>query len=618
MKFLGLILSLFLSVSLSAQIYTDYVGGGHQLGVTVTSSDEAESTTANNTITNSSDEDPMYASSRFLAQATLGADFELISTVEQQGFESWMNSQFELEYQPNFQAKTWEIWEHFYPQYIQRWGYNAVVNAGDAMIPYWFYWRMAWWDNIMKSDNHLRDRVAHSLSEIFVISEKSNLQLSGPGMADYYDMLSKNAFGNFRDLLYDVTMHPTMGVYLSHMNNPKSNAAENIHPDENYAREIMQLFSIGLFELNNDGTRKIDGEGNYIPTYDNNDIKEFAKIFTGFAPAGYYWPWEDYSTLPVEWGSEFNFLVPTMNMWTPMQLFDEWHEPGQKTLLNGQVVPAGQSAQKDVEDAIDNLFNHPNVGPFIGKLLIQRMVKSNPTPSYVNRVANAFNNNGEGVRGDMKAVIKAILLDEEARDCGWIDDQYSGKMREPFLRYVQAMKAFNANNPSGRLWNWGFLFDEATTQGILNSPSVFNYFLPDYQPNGPITDADLVAPEFQIHTSATSIDYINLVYRWFMDEYYMEVSTIASDEVMNAPEYDENQLDPNDFVSLDFTDELAIGSDSEALVERINIIMAAGQLSAATKNAIVGTIEQLGDEPEYKVRSAIFLTMIAPDYNIIK
>lgn len=168
----------------------------------------------------------------------------------------------------------------------------------------------------------MRQRVTHALSQIFVISEKSNLQLSGPGMANYYDLLHQHAFGNFRDLLYDISLHPMMGFYLSHINNPKSYEANNIHPDENYAREIMQLFSIGLFELNPDGTRQLDGNGNPIPTYDNNDIKEFAKIFTGLAPAGYWWPWEDYSFYPPEWGIEYNESPATIVTWESMVRFD--------------------------------------------------------------------------------------------------------------------------------------------------------------------------------------------------------------------------------------------------------------------------------------------------------
>ncbi|MEO1712630.1 MAG: DUF1800 family protein, partial [Bacteroidota bacterium] len=482
---------------------------------------------------------------------------------------------------------------------------------------YWFYWKMAWWNNILKSDDHVRQRAAQALSQIFVISENSNLQLSGPGMADYYDLLYQHAFGNFRDLLYDITLHPMMGFYLSHINNPKSDAANNIHPDENYAREIMQLFSIGLFELNPDGTRKLDADGNPIPTYDNSDIKEFAKIFTGLAPAGYYWPWEDYSWLSTIWGDEYNNSPATVVTWEPMIPFENWHEPGEKTLLNGQVVPAGQTTLEDIEAAIDNLFNHPNVGPFIGKLLIQRLVKSNPSPAYVGRVAAKFNDNGEGERGDMQALIRAILTDEEALDCSWIDDPNSGKLKEPLLRYTQALRAFNVYNQSDRLWNWGFQFDEAVSQGILASPSVFNFYLPEFQPNGPIADADLFAPEFQIHTSATSINFINLAYDWFVNDYYGEIATHAGTQVHNAPSYSFSDLDPVDYLYLDLDEEYLLADDAPALVERLNLILTGGQLSEETQATIVNTLEQLSG-PVQRVRAALFLVFISPDYSIQK
>lgn len=600
-----------------AQVYTDYVGAGHTVDVTLTASSSA----ANSDVTNAANASGLgfdeYAAARFLTSASLGADYEAIVDLSNQGVSAWLDQQFAMPVAQNFKDTTWMIWEHFYPQYIDIYGYDFIVNHGDAVIPYWFYWKMAWWNNIMKSDAHLRQRVTQALSQIFVISEKSNLQLSGPGMADYYDMLNRNAFGNFRDLLYDVTMHPMMGFYLSHINNPKSDAANNIHPDENYAREIMQLFSIGLLELNQDGTLKLDADGNIIPTYDNNDIKEYAKIFTGLAPAGYYWPWEDLSTLPTEWGSEYNESPATVVTWEPMVAFNNWHEPGPKYLLNDQVVPAGQTALQDINDAVDNLFNHPNVGPFIGKLLIQRLVKSNPTPAYVSRVAAKFNNNGEGVRGDMQALIRAILTDAEALDCSWMNDEQSGKLTEPLLRYTQAMRAFNASNPSGRMWNWGYLFDEAVDQGILASPSVFNFYLPEYQPNGPIADADLFAPEFQIHTSATSINYINLAYDWFVNDFYMEIATHAGNSSHNAPSFEPQDLDPVDYVALDLDDEYNMAWDADALVERMNLILTGGAFSQTTKNNIVSAVEQLSD-PVERVRAALFLSFIAPEYNIRK
>ena len=615
-KLILIILWLWGSYS-QAQVYSDYIGAGHIEGVSVQSSSNEGNMEANNTISGSGFRIDEYQAARFLGFASLGADFETIQSVADQGISNWLDGQFTQGPLVNFQDKTWEIWEHFYPQYISIYGRNFIVNHGDAVVPYWFYWKMAWWHHIMTSDDHLRQRTAQALSQIFVISEKSNLQLSGPGMADYYDLLYKNAFGNFRDLLFDVSLHPMMGYYLSHMDNPKSDPTNNIHPDENYAREIMQLFSIGLFELNLDGTRKLDGQGRAIPTYDNNDIKEFAKIFTGLTAPGYYWPWEDYSFLQPEFGNkEFNTPISTIN-WEPMVAFENQHEQGAKYLLNGQVVPAGQTTLEDINDAIDNLYNHPNVGPFIGKLLIQRLVKSNPSPAYVARVTTKFNNNGKGIRGDMQAVIRAILTDAEALDCSWEDDAHHGKLREPLLRYTQAMRAFNAQNQSGRMWNWGYLFDEAVDQGILASPSVFNFYLPEFQPNGPIADDDLVAPEYQIHTSATSINFINLAHDWFIKEYYMEVATHAGNDSHNAPSYSENDLDPVDYVYLDLTDELAIANNPTALVERLNLILTGGVFSATTKTNIVNAITPISNRND-RVKAALYLAFISPDYSIQK
>ncbi len=601
-----LILFLLFACTLNSysQSHADYAGASHSSNLLPTMDRNEHSLN-------------VYDAARFLNYASLGADYETINRVAQQGVPNWLDQQLSLSPQVNFKDTTWMIWEHFYPQYISIYGYNHIVNHGDAVLPYWFYWKMAWWNNILKSDDHVRQRVTQALSQIFVISEKSNLQLSGPGMADYYDLLYRHAFGNFRDLLYDVSLHPMMGFYLSHINNPKSDAAKNIHPDENYAREIMQLFSIGLYELNQDGTPKLDGEGNPIPSYDNNDIKEFAKIFTGLAPAGYWWPWEDYSKYPTAWGEEYNESPASTVTWEPMVPFDDWHEPGEKKLLRGQVVPAGQSTLEDINAAIDNLFNHPNVGPFIGKLLIQRLVKSNPTPAYVGRVAAIFNDNGQGVRGDMKALIRAILTDGEALDNSWKDDPKAGKLKEPMLRYTQALRAFNVTNQSGRLWNWGFLFDEAVSQGVLTSPSVFNFYLPAYQPNGPIADANLLAPEFQIHTSATSINYINLAYDWFINDYYGEVATHAGNSSHNAPSYDEKDLDPVDYLYLDLEEEYQLAHNAPALVERLNLILTGGLFSTATKQSIVQTVEQFSD-PVKRVKTALFLSFIAPEYSIQK
>lgn len=607
---------IILQTHLCAQIYTDYIGAGHSEGLSIMSSSSDQTVLNQEVTTNGTGLIPdLKESSRFLRQATLGANYETIVQVQQQGFSDWLDAQFSMPLQSDFQQSTDDIWEYFKAAYIQKWGSNNVVG-NDQVLPYWFYWRMAWWENIMKKEDLLRQRIAQVLSEILVVSEKSGLQNSGLGLANYYDLLYEHAFGNYRDLLYNVTMHPCMGIYLSHMNNPKSDPVNNIHPDENYAREIMQLFSIGLYELNNDGTRKTDSDGNFIPTYDNADIREFAKIFTGLAPAEYYWPWEDYSIYPVEWGNEYNDMVATINMTMPMQMFEDWHEAGAKNLLNGMLVPNGQTGLQDINDAIDNLFHHPNTPPFISHLLIQRLVKSNPTPAYVERVANAFINNGQGERGDLKAVIRAILMDAEARDCSWVDDPHHGKLNEPLTRATQCLRAFNASNNSGRLWNWAYSLEEATHQHILASPSVFNFYLPEYQPNGSISDEDLVAPEFQIHTSSTAIKWINLMERWFFHDEYMFISTVPSNLVIESPTIDPNRFDPDDYIALDLSDEITIANDAVALVDRLDLILTGNGLSATTKTTIVNTINQINNDDETRVRAALYLVMVSPDYAV--
>ena len=602
---------------LSAQPYNDYLGAGHDNGITTNTSSNSNPQVGNNTINGNGILPDLALASRFLGQASLGADYETIQTVSQMGIENWIDNEMNTPPLVSFTDTTWMVWEHFKQLFVNKWGQNAVANAGDAVVPYWFFWKMSWWNNILKSDDHLRQRVAQAYSQIFVISEKSNLQLNGPGMASYYDMLYQHAFGNFRDILYDVTMHPCMGMYLSHMNNPKSDPVNNIHPDENYAREIMQLFSIGLVELNQDGTPMLDAQGNLIPTYDNNDIKEFAKIFTGLAPSEYYWPWYDATNAPVQWDNEYNYNPVSLNMWDPMIPFDNWHEPGPKTLLNGQVVPANQTTLEDINDAIDNLFNHPNVGPFIGRLLIQRLVKSNPTPEYIGRVSAVFANNGQGIRGDMEAVIKAILMDDEARDCSWIDNPVSGKLREPLLRYTQMLRAFNVSNQSNKLWNWGYAYEDAVSQGILSSPSVFNFYLPDFQPNGLTANQQLFGPEYQIHTSATSINFINFVYDVFINEFYGEIATQASNTTMNAPGYEPNELKPVDYLSLDLSDEMALANNPAALVDRLDILVSGGAFSQETKTSIINTLNQLSNNAD-RVKAALYLSFIAPDYSVQK
>ena len=479
---------------------------------------------------------------------------------------------------------------------------SIFANGGDpqSVQPQVYYWHSGWWQYTMTSDDVLRNRIALALSEIFVISEIPVLDDVPLSLANYYDMLLQNSFGNFRDLLEDVTLHPAMGLYLTHVNNPKSDSTFNRFPDENYAREVMQLFTIGLYKLNNDGTPILDNNGNLIPTYDNFDIEEFAKVFTGLT-YGDNWL---FGQQPL---SELSYTLP-------MQMINFWHEPGPKYLLNNDSIPDRNpvDGMADVDDALDNLFYHPNVGPFIGRRLIQRLIKSNPSPEYIERVTLAFNNNGNGVRGDMKAMIKAILLDPEARDCAAMSDPFEGMLREPLVRYTQMCRAFNAFAPSGQFRNRMRNFYDATLQRTLSSPSVFNFFQPDYQPIGPIDDNDMVAPEFQIFNSVSVLGYANELHEWiFKDDRAMEYVSFFQGEYTNS----------DNLVNLDFTDELALEDLSEIgeLIERLNIILLHAQLTSETRAIVRDALEQIpNDRAEYRVRIAIFLLMLSPDYLIFR
>jgi Protein of unknown function (DUF1800) len=290
-------------------------------------------------------------------------------------------------------------------------------------------------------------------------------------------------------------------------------------------------------------------------------------------------------------------------MTLPMIMYEEWHQPGTKKMLNGYVIPSGQTGLKDIRDAVHQLFLHPNVGPFIGKQLIQRLVTSNPTPGYVSRVAAVFADNGQGERGDMGAVIKAILLDPEARTCSALEEESFGKLREPFTRYTHFTKAIEMEQYYGRYWNVAYGFYQATNQIPLASRTVFNFFLPDYQPIGPISDNALVGPEFQIHNSRTSVEYINQVNDWAVWGYVMD---------------DWEQENPYVAYNIDELKQLA--RDPEVLVNRLDVLFTHGMLSEHTREIIKDAITPMisGDYRQDRVRLALYLVMISPDYAIMK
>lgn len=561
------------------------IGAGNYSNVTITSSDN--SSKKERTVNGSGMKPNLSAAARFLGQATLGANYEDIAAAADMGYEAWIDAQLAMPITFSVQAYVEELRAR---KRIAEG--NSTAEANNQ------HWQFAWWQYVMSSPDVLRSRVALALSEIFVVSEIPRLIGEPLGLASYYDVLIKNALGNYRTLLYDVTLHPCMGVYLTHLNNPKSDVSKNQSPDENYAREIQQLFSIGLYELNLDGSRKLDAQGNPIPTYDNTDIAEFAKVFTGLT-------WSDRPNFgmrnPI---TEVGFAVP-------MRMDDSQHEVGPKVLHNGTTIPPrpAPTGLQDINDALDNLFQHPNVGPFISRLLIQRLVTSNPSPGYISRVATAFNNNGQGVRGDFKAVVKAILLDPEARDCNNIYDPHFGMLKEPLVRYVQTAKAFNARSESGEFRNTTTSFLAATGQRALASPSVFNFFQPNYQPLGPIEEAGLVAPEFQIVNSLTALSYANQVHDWTLDDILFDngrIYTSESNASLNASR-----------VYLKYPEERALleAGKNDEFVERLNLILVQGNMSERTRQIVLKAIEPLSDDQLIvKLRLGIYLVLVSPDY----
>jgi len=512
--------------------------------------------------------------SRFLSQATLGADYPLITHVASLGEEVWLEAQFN---QPI---------GYLYP-YTH---YLTELNLGDSEIfgsP--AKWHMhAWWTQVMTSPDLVRQRVALALNEIFVISQNVAEIGETPYMVSaYYDLLLDSSFGNFRDLLKGISLNSAMAVYLSHLNNAKADESKGTFPDENYAREVMQLFTIGLFELHQDGTRKKDINGNDIPTYGQSEIRGFAKIFTGLS-------YNSDEGFGAEDQRQEDYIKP-------LKMFDAYHSPGEKHLLNGLIIPSGQSGMQDFEQAIDNLFNHPNIAPFIGKQLIQRLVKSNPSPAYVARVSAAFNGVSDGVRGDMKAVVRAILLDPEARATPSQMTDNPGRLREPFLRLLRLTRSFNATTPdrnyAGGPGGDGYEIQQQIRQYPMYAPSVFNFFQPSYVPNGELKEAGLVAPEFQITTSTTIIEIKNLVAWW-----------VQSGELEGAA----GNLSPQ---RVSFEQELTLANSTEQLINRLDTLLTYGTLSQHTRNIVKQVVES-EPEPLLKVQKAIYLIATSPDFAI--
>lgn len=566
------------------QTYEDYFGNGHQIGVTATSSDTSSQDHASESISGTGMLPDLKGSSRFLAQATLGYKYEDIQNLSQIGIDAWLDQQFA--------ASDTSYLDMFWSQ-LGMTGLADVTSLNDLKN---FYLSRSFYYNVAMREDKLRQKLGFALSQILVSSIATGGNW-GDQYAEYYDILYRNAFGNYRDILAQVTYSTSMGRYLSSIKNPKADYGLNTLPDENYAREIMQLFTIGLLELNNNGTLKLDTEGNPIPTYTNEDIQEMAKVFTGLNYA------TDRTGAP---NNNWNIGYNNYGRTNGMKVFPNYHDVTAKRMIDGTVLPAGRSGNQDIEDVIDLLFNHPNTGPFISIRLIQNFVKSNPTPAYVNRVATVFNNNGKGERGDLQAVIRAILVDPEARDCSWIDHPQSGKLAQPIERTTRLLTAFKVYEDPDTLY-FRDVYETQLGQTFLNAPTVFNFFSPFYQEEKYVAPQNLVSPEFEILNDVTAIENLNL----------------TENRVKNRAF--RNRYPNGDNPQINITEEINLmGSQGiSAVLDRLDILLCRGQLSTETRNTITNTINQYqaninNYSDERAVEDAIYFILVSPDYLIIK
>ncbi|MEX8494621.1 DUF1800 family protein [Sphaerotilus sp.] len=527
--------------------------------------------------------------SRFLLQTTFGPTPALIDTLATQTYANWISTQMALPAVSSFVDAV-----------------QTRFNLGDAYRPGGAQYTpyvvsQAFWASSTSAPDQLRRRVAYALQQIFMVSQADgNLWHHSRAYANYLDLINRDAFGNFRTLMEDMALSPAMGIYLSHMRNRKEDLTTGRVPDENFAREVMQLFTIGLYELNPDGSFKLDASGRPIETYGNADVMALAKVFTGFS-----WAFPDNALTDsnFRWGGpNYSATADQRIDVQPMKAYPGQHSTAQKTLFEGKAwsvtLPAGASAGEDLRKALDALFNHPNVGPFIGRQLIQKLVTSNPSPAYVARVATVFNNNGKGVRGDLAAVVGAVLLDTEAR--GPIVAGF-GKVREPVLRIAHWMRAFNAASTNGA-YNFAWEISPAG-QVPENAPSVFGDFRPGYiPPNSSFAARGATAPELQIVNENTVAGWVNVA------------ESMGSDGLGWANGAREMAANYNHLAAL-----LTAGNVN-GMVEEINQLLFGSQMSASLRQALIAAMSTVGGNDAAsqmnRARIAVFFALASPEYLI--
>lgn len=502
---------------------------------------------------------------RFLSQATFGAiDATEVTQVQAMGFDQWLEHQFALPPPSHL-------------NYIRAQSPREMDGKARDEMSY-----EAIWQQWLYSEAQLRARMAFALSQILVISNIAP-DLNPYAMSGYMDMLNVHAFGSYRTVLEAVTLHPAMGYYLNMLESEKEDEAKGVHPNENYAREVLQLFSIGLVQLNLDGTPKLDGNSKPIPTYDQSVVAGFAKAFSGWSFGG-----RDTS-------KNDQFHSGPENWTVSMQPWASKHSTAPKTLLDGRVLPAGQTPQQDLQDAIDSIFYHPNVGPFIGRRLIQRFVTSNPSPAYIARVATVFNNNGAGARGDLRAVLRAILMDPEARSS--TPSANFGKQREPVIRLANMLRVMNVKSKSGHTAiHYLDSADNALGQSPLLSPSVFNFYSPDFRNPGPIAAAGLYSPEFQITTETTVVGTLNFFAGLIRSGGYGEGD--------NRIEFDFNKYD-------------ALAADANLLIDHFNVLFMNGGMTPSTRTAFMRAINSIDPKNrKERIQAALTLVAVSPEFVI--
>ncbi|MEO6436967.1 MAG: DUF1800 family protein, partial [Tepidisphaeraceae bacterium] len=523
---------------------------------------------------------------RFLAQATFGPTEAEIANVQAIGYDAWIDQQIAIPGPTT--APTSQPTGPATESLRLKPTIDARIAAGEVLATT-HLWE-AWWRASLTSPDQLRQRVAFALSEILVVSQNSSVLNERPqAVAHYYDLLLNDAFGNFRQLLEDVTLSPAMGLYLDMRGNRKQTTTTI--PNENYAREILQLFSIGVQQLHPDGSLKLDTFGLPIPTYDQNVVVGFSRTFTG-------WNWHQPGPTIVN--------APAANYYDPMTCIPIYHEnrvmTGQtysKLLLNGVTLPPNRTGEQDLKDALDNIFNHPNVGPFICRQLIQRLVTGSPSPGYVYRAARMFDGyrgtdpdgSPSAPRGDLAAVVKAILTDYEARSTTFINNPGYGKLREPVLRSTAVIRAFDPVSTIGQ-WKIGAT-DTELAQTPLRSPTVFNFFEPNYVKPGEIAEAGLFSPEFQITSETTAISTANFM----------------RDGIYNG--WKAGYRD----VRINLTSERALAADSSALVDRVGLLLLSGNLPPAMKTIVMTHVNTISATDTLgRAQAAVHLISTSPQF----